>query len=350
MSKLASILALADFIRANKAELMKDIPMYEKALDTLSKAKKEYEKHGMSVVDDPNEGFEDDDAAKWLAEAEGKKEEGGKESAPAEDKGKSYMSHWKPREDYSDKEKADIKKLIDDGYSHREAERMAGAHKGSRDWSKAMKSGVHPSMPSDRMLKELKDLAGEWKDTARQQELADADEWKNPMKHAVGQVHQAHRDATADYQKAYNDFLSSDDVKGKKGMDRVKAVQAWKAKWKQENPDYEQGLDTASAQQSKLATAAETIKQKSKEMDEHIGRGGVSQAPDMTNEEAMQHVGQGKTEEGHIGSVHQQPMPAAVRDPKYVKMLNQEQMERMKRVDSAAATQGKVRVRKKTEG
>jgi hypothetical protein len=341
ISKLHSLVAAAEFVRNNKEDLMKNVSSYEHILSVLKKAADDYEKHGMSIVDEPDQSGEDDDeAAKWLKEQEGKKEE----SKPS----KVYSKDWEPRSDYSAKEAEAVKKFIDEGYSHREAERLAGAHKGPRDYQSALKSGVNPSMPSDKMMGHLKGLAKEWLENARSHDLANADEMKNPMKHASGQMEQAHKGHTADFHQAYSDFLASDEVKNLSPRERHSVVNQWKTQWKKDNPEYQEGMENVSRVQNKFADAAKNVEQKGKDIEQHIARGGVSQVPEMTDQEAMQHLGGGKSEEGYGGSIIQDPAAAfAAKNPNYVKMLNQDQMDRVKRVDSAAALQGKVRIRKK---
>jgi len=343
-SKLHSIVATAKFLRDNKAELMKNLPAYEVLLKTLKKAADDYEKHGMSVVNDPDQSDDGgDEADKWLKEKE--------KAAPESAAKRTYSKDWEPRQDYSPKEAEAIQKLRDDGYSHREAERLAGAHKGPKDYRSALKSGINPSMPSDKMMGHLKGLAKEWLENARSHDLAHADEMQNPMKHASGQMEQAHKGHTADFHQAYSDFLSSDAVKDLSPRDRHKTVQEWKNKWKEANPHYEAGLANVSRVQSKFADAAKNIEQKSKETSEHIARGGVSEVPGLSDQEAMQHLGGGKTEAGYTGgSIIKDPSAAfAAKNPRYIKLLNQDQMDRVKRVDSASALQGKVRVRKKPQ-
>jgi hypothetical protein len=342
MSKLHSIVAAAIFVKENKEELMKNLSSYEHILSILKKAADDYEKQDISGVDDPDQSDNDDPVDEQSKEDTPKQEP----SAPQK---RIYSKDWQPRSDYSPKEAEAVKKLLEEGYSHREAERLAGAHKGPRDYMSAMKSGVNPSMPSDKMMGHLKELAKEWLENARAHELSHADEMKNPVKHASGQLEQAHRGHVQNYHQAYSDFLSSDAVKDLPPRDRHKAVHEWKSKWKQENPDYEEGLENVSRVQSKFADAAKNIEQKNKETTEHIARGGVSEIPEMSDQEAMQHLGGGKTEEGYVGgSIQKDPAAAfAAKNPKYVKLLNQDQMDRMTRVDSAAAHQGKVRIRKK---
>lgn len=343
-SKLHSIVATAQFIRENKEELMKNIESYEHMLRTLKKAADDYEKYGMSELDDPEQPEEGDDVDQWLKEQEGEKVASEPTRAP-------YSKNWQARTDYSPKEAESVNKLIEDGYSHREAERLAGAHKGPKNYRDALRSGINPSTPSDKMMGHLKGLAKEWLDTARSHELANADEMKNPIKHASGQMEQAHKEHVGDYHQAYSDFLSSDTVKNLSPRDRHKAVQDWKGKWKQDNPDYDKGLGDVSQVQSKFADAAKNIEQKNKDVSEHIARGGVSMVPEMSDQEAMQHLGGGKSEEGYTsGSIIKDPVAAfAAKHPNYTKLLSQDQMDRVKRVDSASALQGKVRIRKKPQ-
>jgi hypothetical protein len=153
VSKLHSLVTAAEFVRNNKEDIMKNVSSYEHILSVLKKAVDDYEKHGMSVVDEPDQSDEDDEAEKWLKEQESEKQE----SKPS----KVYSKDWQPRSDYSSKEAEAINKLIGEGYSHREAERLAGAHKGPKDYQSAMRSGINPSMPSDKMMGHLKGLAKE---------------------------------------------------------------------------------------------------------------------------------------------------------------------------------------------
>jgi hypothetical protein len=298
-----SILATIDFIHQNKDELTKNLSAYEHLLHTLKKAADEQSK-------------------------------------------KLYSKDWEARKDYTPQESAAIKKYIDDGYSPREAERLAGAHQGPKNYKAALQSGINPSMPSDKMMGSLKGLAKEWLDSNRSRDLAQSDAIKNPLKHASGQMEQAHQKHTGNYHEAYSDFLSSDDVKNLSPRDRHKAVSEWKNKWKQNNPDYEEGLTSNISQtQSKFADAAKNIEHKNQEAAQHIALGGAGDVHDMTDQEAMQHLSGSQNDEGYSGgSIIKDPAADfAAKNPRYIKILNQEQMDRVKRIDAAAAAQGKTR-------
>lgn len=302
---------------------------------------------GMSVVDDPDEGFEDDAAAKYIKEQEAKSP-----SSPS----KSQQSRdWKPSE-LSDDQAATVKQHMDDGYSEREAHRLTGAHKEHGDFQKALRSGVNPSMMSDKMINQLKPLAKEWIENADRDEKLSADINKNPMKHAAGQLMQAHEDATGNYSKAYNDFLASDKVKDLKGQARFKAVRAWKQQWKVDNPDHEEKLAGVSEKQQVFKDAKDTATTNLNDKLAHIASGGASlSGVDTVSAGAVGgHLGResrGDDTRETPGTEDITPSFAAS-NPKLVEMLNQEHMkeqkDRLTRVDSHAKAAGVVR-RKKSE-
>jgi hypothetical protein len=182
---------------------------------------------------------------------------------------------------------------------------------------------------------------------ADRKEKMSANPETNPMKHASGKMLEAHEKGTAAYAKAHNEFLASDALKGLKGKDRHQAIQAWKAEYKQKNPDHEGGLAGASEAQKTYGSSKEAAKQSLKEKMDHIMSGGQSMPADMSTAEAMQHLGGGKTEEGYQGSITQDPSAGfAARNPKLLAAMKPEQQERLNRVDSAAKAQGKIRIRK----
>lgn len=351
MNNIEMLYKIGLYIRDNKDELLKNPDSFKTTLELLKKAKDDADEYGegFSVVDDPNEDFEEDDAAKWLKEQKDKPEKKTEaKSAPEEKEQKKYLSEWKPREDYSEKEKAAIKQHMDAGYSHREAERMAGAHKGPSDHKSAMKSGIAPSMMSDTMINQLKPLAKEWLENADRVEKLKADPNVNPMKHASGKLMAAHEAHTGDYSKAYNDFLTSDSVKNLKGRERHNAIQEWKGAWKKDNPGFAEGMADVSNTQKAFGEAKESARQTLQEKLSHIMTGGISMPTEMSDQEAMQHLGGSKTDEGgYTGSIIKDPSANfAAKNPKLLSSLNQDQLGRLKRIDSAASAQGVVRRRK----
>ena len=341
---------------------------------------------GLTVTDDPF-GDEDDEASKWLRENDvpGKGKVSGSEE-PSDDEEEEETpqqeevkpkrggySEWKAHGQYTPEQSAKMKELVGQGYSDREAERMVGAHKGPKDFQSALKHTVKPSQPSEKMLGELKELAGHWLDRADRHSKLNADPEKNPQKYAAGKMMQAHEEHSKDFNAAYNDFLNSDELKGKKGLDRHKAIQTWKSNWKSRNPEYTENIGNVSESQKHYKEAGQARKQSVDDALKHILTGGYN-ADAMSAQEAAQHVGGDKTDEGYtattikdpsasfaernkgfVDAMRQKQAAAAppVQQPKKDPMVvirrraNPEQMDRFTRVQAARTAQG---IGKKPEG
>ena len=311
---------------------------------------------GLNVTDDPF-SEEDDDAAKWLKEQEGKQAEGSEEApdqeAPKEKKvSSSGYSDWAARNDYSPEHQAAIKQHMEDGYSHREAERLAGAHQGPTDFQTALTHSVRPSQPSERMLSELRGMAGPWLKNADRYSKLNADPEKNPQKFAAGQMLQAHETHSKDYNKDYHNFLSSDDVKGLSGRDRHKAVRDWKNQWHSDNPEHKENIGNVSDAQKHYKEAGDVRQKSLQERIHHITSGGVGMPVDMSMAEAAQHVGGQKTDEGYSATTVKDPSVSfAQSNPELLRVLNQHKnapavVDRFHRINAAKASPS-VKIRKK---
>lgn len=339
-SNKSELYSIAQILCKHREELAKYPEEFHSILSNLKKAAVEDE-DGMSIVDHPDESGEDeDDADKWL------KEQGSqKEGQPAERK--QYTKDWQPRSDYSPKEQAALKQLMDQGYSHREASRIAGTHKEPSDFRSALKSGISPSMMSDKMRGDLKPLAKQWLEEHDRQEKAKADPESNTVKRQSGQLAAAYDKHMGGFQNEYDKFLNSDAVKGLKGKARHQAVTKWQQDWEDQNPQHKQGQAEVSSAAKQFAYDQSKAKQTVADKHQHIMSGGQSSGETMSAQEALQHLGGGKTEEGYQGTITQDPSASfAARNPQLHAAMKPEQLERKKRVDSAAATQGVIRRRK----
>lgn len=265
----------------------------------------------------------------------------------ANEEGKKHSREWSPNPNYTDKQKATIDQHRANGYSHREAERMAGAHQTPTDFKAALKSGIAPSNMSEKMMGDLKPLAKMWLEEADKQEKLKADPEKNTVKRQAGQLQQAHEKSTANFSKDYNNFLNSDEVKALKGKDRHQAVNKWKTDWKTANPEHDESLADVSNTHQQFAYNQGQAKEETKNKIQDM-MGGKAMPTEMSDQEAMQHLGGGKTEDGgYTGQIMQDPTAGfAQRNPQLLAAMKPEQQERLNRVDSAAKSQGKVRVRK----
>lgn len=298
---------------------------------------------GLSVMDEPLD--DEDEAARWLRE----QEDGGAEAQegdPQEESGAQDISQesqeeeqpqekkvtrrgsfrdWEPHGEYTDEHNAKMQELMDQGYSHREAERFVGAHKGPTDFQSALKHNIWPSQMSDKHLGELKDIAKHWLDNKDRMDKLDADPEKSPIKHASGQAMKRHEELTQDYNKAYNDFINSDEVKGLKGRERFKAVKDWKSKWHEENPDYHEKLAGGDVHQHFReagsvgggSTGSGSSGIMGQNINDRIDRiAGIGSTDAMSNEEAAQHVGGVKTEQGTQASTVRDPLSSGAIHPK----------------------------------
>jgi len=301
-----------------------------------------------------------DDADTWLAQNDPTRttkepeaqeaNEAPQVSQPKEKvKRSSSYADWSPRE-YSSEEAAKIKQFTDQGYSPRESEHLAGAHKGPQDFQSALTHPVRPSEMSPKMLARLKELSGHWLAGAERHSKLNADPEKNPMKHASGKLLAAHENATKNYSDAYNTFLNSDELKSKKGMDRHKAIQEWKTNWKNQSGDHtKNALESIHGSKEHMASAVD-VGQTGKNVDErmqHIMHGGIGGDPSeaMSAQVAAQHVGGTKGEEGYQSATIANPAASFANVNKEAierirGMMKPEQQERFGRIESARKIQG----------
>lgn len=335
--------------------------------------------------EDEEQGFEDagddDEAARWLAENEPGAVDEGRE-APADideaqadegaqpkreeepavaDKPKKRSSRytdWKPKDKYEEHHESAIKELMDQGYSHREAERMAGAHDAPGDFYSALKHTVNPSEPSPKMLEQMKSLSHEWLRNAARKGDEAAEAERNPQKYSSGKAIAAHEGAHKDFHEAYKDFLGSDELKGLKGRARHQAIKEWKKNFHEENPEYKEKAASVAGVGKEYESASEARRKRREEGTQAILEAGMARGGDeggyssqaaggtgqgMSTQQAAQMVGGEKGEGGYTANIQKDPAAVfAERNPDYVKhlrgklegKLDEGQQKRMAAVDS----------------
>lgn len=254
-------------------------------------------------------------------------------------------TEWSPRTDYTDKHKETMKSFMDQGYSHREAERFAGASRDPKDFQGALRHTVRPSMPSDKMFGDIKGVAGEWLQNADRHDKLNAEAEKNPVKYTKGQMLLAYDKHFGNFNKEYDNFLNSDAVKNLEGVDRHRAVQAWQKQHIDKNPQFHQAVENLAESHKEHHDIAQTERKKNlQERIDHIITGG-HQASSMTAQEAGQHLGGPKSEEGYQTTQIKDPSTSfAEAHPEFVKlmhdMMHDKQQERLKHIQSARNAQG----------
>lgn len=340
-----------------------------------------------SVPDeDQEERFEDDeygddDAARWLADNDREPEsdmgyddsvdeaqndegiEAGGEAPveqPVEAKPKrsSRYTDWKAKDKYEDHHQSAIEKLMNDGYSHREAERIAGAHEAPTDFYSALKHTVNPSEPSPKMLEQMKALSHEWLRNANRTGDASADASMNPQKYSSGKAIAAHEDAHGNFHDAYQEFLGSDELKGLRGRARHQAIKEWKNNFHEQNPEYKDKAASVAGVGKEYESANQARKQRRDEGTQAILEAGMAHGGDvggysseaaggvdqnMSTQHAAQMVGGEKGESGYSANIQKDPAAVfAERNQDYVKhlkgklegKLDEGQQKRMAAVDS----------------
>lgn len=204
---------------------------------------------------------------------------------------KRYMKEWQPNYDrYKEHHHDEIKEHMDGGYTHREAERLANAHKAYINQDRMIQDAVAPSMPSDRMLSEIKGHARQYLHTLSRRERLDADSTKNPRKHAQGKMIEAHEGYTKDFDQAYKNYTSSKEYSGLSAREKHKARKQFISDYKEKNPEYSTGIQKFHEGGNHQAQSEENIHQNLFDQVQHMLTSGHN--PDAVSmAEATQHVG-----------------------------------------------------------
>lgn len=243
------------------------------------------------------------------------------------------MKNWSAPEVTEDKQQ-EIESHMKNGYSEREAHRLAGTHVEHSNFNDAMKSNIKPSMMSEKMMSELKPLAKEWLSNAMKQS---AETTSRPIVGAAAKMQRAFDEHLGDYHKSYNDFLKSDTVSNLTGKARHDAIISWKKKHIESNSDHFDKIKAVSDSQSSVDDARKKIKQNIDEQISHILGAGSPNENQKSFQEGVQAAGisGGDSETGIQGTIEKDPaLSFAEKNKKLMSMLNDEQRERLMRIKS----------------
>ena len=259
-----------------------------------------------------------------------------KQEPPKEKIKPTQPSEWQPKSQYSPEHTSAIKSFMDQGFSAREAERMADAHE-KLSFDQAIKSGISPTHPSDKMLGIMKDLAGKWHaDVTHKIGLA-ANPEENPELHfnsvkneTANNVFDAMNNATQEYKK------SIAHIKDPKQLTNM--LTDFQHQWLQNNQHFFDNLHSAAEKVSQTAASNKLARENRRKEGQMaiIGatRSGGEETPSVTGdvsgiqgttasrEAAKQSVGGFKTdEEGptQVSTVQDPAYTLAARNPEYVK-------------------------------
>lgn len=326
--------------------------------------------HGGDTGDEDQSGFDYDPEASRESDEEGytpdANENGNvQQEIPKTEEPKrssSRMVDWKPQDKYAPEHQKAIEAAMKEGYSHREAERMAGAHKAPSDFYGALRGSTRPSEPSSKMLEQLKGHAHGWLKNAEAKAAENAEAEVNPVKYASGKAIASHDAAHKDFDAAHNEFLQSDNLKGLAGRARHQAIQSWKKDWEEKNPQHREKAIAAADTGKVFSEATKARDERRKEGEQAILGAGKSFGTGTTGEysqaaaggddepvsgqAAGQMVGGEKSDEGSY-TTNIKTDPAAVfaeRNPEYVKhlqsKLNPDQQQRLSGINAIKIKKG----------
>jgi len=218
---------------------------------------------------------------------------------------RSGYSDWQPKDKYDENHQADIDKYMEMGLSHREAERMAGAHDHEgMDFGQSMENNkTNPSVPSD-LLHDLvlRDAGLKFKQDIESTD--DIDVKQSPQKFAGREHIKAHDEAYADYDKDYKAFLNELDEQDLHPLEYDEAVSNWQKEWHEKNPEAKEKM-AGSAEAGKIFDEAKQTREESiEERKKEIAFG--SAPSDMDMQTAAQSVGT-KGERGYEASTFKDP-------------------------------------------
>jgi hypothetical protein len=320
-----------------------------------------YAERAEEVDEDPSIEEPSEDELPQLDLPEGSSEE--YDEPKPEKKSSGRMREWKPKDSYKPEHDAKIKEFIGQGFSHREAERLAGAHEAPTNFYDALRHSVRPSEPSPKMLEIMRDHARKWKENHAKVTESHAEADVNPQKYASAKSLAAHDAVHKDFATEYQKFLDSDETKKLTGRARHQAIQAWKNKWHEENPEHREAAKQAAAAGTAFKEANAARKQRRDEgmasiltagfssgednpMAGEFSSGAAGETPETRGMSAAgQMVGAEQDEDGGGFQTNTKKDPNLVfaeQFPEYVKnakeklatKLKPEQLQRMTAVDS----------------
>jgi hypothetical protein len=186
-----------------------------------------------------------------------------KQEVKPETKTPSSRSEWKPKDKYAPHHQKAMDDFMGQGYSHREAERLANAHD-MLDFYSASRNSIKPSEPSPKFLSDMKDIASDYMRNYKQVTGINADPKHNPVLHANAVANKQHADNYSKFDKDFNSFLS--DLGEVGGAAKHKAIKEWKKKWHEDNPEHISNIVNAANKSS--STADSNIAQRKEHLED----------------------------------------------------------------------------------
>jgi hypothetical protein len=286
----------------------------------------ELESAGFSQFD-PSE--EDDEAAKWLKEQEGR-------GVTYDEDGEKDLEQDEPTMDEDEVDPYGSSKTVSAPKTRgQESDIDQGSEeKGAEE---KVTSSKFPQ-PSREELNEMREHTQPWERYQREKSKLEADPIKNPVLHHNGRLIEARNEAHKGFQDAYNEFVNSGDYQNADPISQMEMDDNFKKDWHTKNPEHHQKAMQLHAEahgkgeEGRRAFEAE----KEAKIDDILRGGATAYDPEMTEEAALQHAGGTKSEEGTMIGVEKRPAASfASGNREFLTQFAQERAKRAKKPQSS---------------
>jgi hypothetical protein len=162
--------------------------------------------------------------------------------------------------------------------------------------------------PSREDIAEMRQYTRPWEQRARDKTRLEAEPAKNPVLHHEGKMVEARNAAHKQYQDAYASMQASPDYQNADPITQMEMDSNFESDFHKKNPDYLANAAKLHSEAHKKGLGAKDVHAAAKdEAIRHVLTGGAQGDTGMSTEEALQHAGGTKGEEGTTGSMTQDP-------------------------------------------
>jgi hypothetical protein len=162
--------------------------------------------------------------------------------------------------------------------------------------------------PTREEIAEMRQYTRPWEQRARDKNRLEAEPSKNPVLHHEGQLVEARNSAHKQHQDAYAAMQSSPEYQNADPITQMEMDTKFESDFHKQNPDYLSNASKLHHEAHKKGLGAKDVHASAKdEAIRHVLGGGAQPEEPMSTEEALQHAGGVKGEEGTVGSMTQDP-------------------------------------------
>jgi len=162
--------------------------------------------------------------------------------------------------------------------------------------------------PTKEEIQQLRTYTRPWEQRAREVQKLRADPVKNPELAHQGNIIEARNKHHNDRKAAYKALASSPKYQNADPVEQMDMDDNFEKEWKAKNPDHMATAMKAHDEAHKAGLKGQDAAAENKQAQiKHIIDGGASPGTGMSSEEALQHIGGAKGDEGTEGNISQDP-------------------------------------------